>query len=576
MKRRKKPSSSWMWRRHELVGVFVVCASVGFALAAVLQGAPSSQPVHASVSENVMGWIWSDPTGWISLNDLNPGSGGGSYGVNVDLATGALNGFAWSNNTGWICFGSSCTVAACSGVPPASIAPYNALYADVQPPPFTPGGSIRQVHGWAKVCNEGDQGWISLNCADVSPSACGAYPYHVALDLSTHFFEDPTGSGSPANGTSFAWSGSNDGTGIGYIDFHQASLVPTAENVQGQNNQGQDACADGIDNDLNGLADCQDLSCASAPACLPPQPALTEIQCPAGTADLCCADGQDNDGNGQSDCNDPVCQGSAASCPLAWLKTKFGNVYAQKGIDALAPPSSQFNATYCLSSTDGSITGFASESNCIATSSALILPKSEAGYRGSLGAIDVNGIEHGRYGTVQHIVNGDPLPSILDGKVYMFSGEKELKLPGMVFQNGKGIQGRGNGLLYVKGADLRIIGDIQYASSDIGQYLRNLASFGVLVTKDPTTGLGGNIIIDPSVETMAGAYFAEQSISTGATATPFTLYGLMAARQLTLERIGGTVTTAAETIVFDGRAVANPPPGMQDVGKSLPKTQDAF
>ena len=98
----------------------------------------------------------------------------------------------------------------------------------------------------------------------------------------------------------------------------------------------------------------------------------------------------------------------------------------------------------------------------------------------------------------------------------------------------------------------------------------------IIVTRDASTGVGGHIFIEPTVQNVAGALFAETSISTGFTKSPLTVYGLIASRELALERVGGTSSTAAETIIFDGRAVANPPPGMQDIGKSLPTTKDAF
>jgi hypothetical protein len=55
-------------------------------------------------------------------------------------------------------------------------------------------------------------------------------------------------------------------------------------------------CADGIDNDRDGLVDCADPDCYEAPEC-------------EGLADIefNCVDGIDNDGNGLTDCDDPAC-----------------------------------------------------------------------------------------------------------------------------------------------------------------------------------------------------------------------------------------------------------------------------
>jgi hypothetical protein len=544
-------------------------ALMGFAFAFTVAffTVPSTQPVKAEAADNVMGWAWADPIGWISLNDLNPGSGGGSYGVNLDFSTGLLSGFGWSENAGWICFGSSCSHPDCSGTVPASIPAYNSMIAKVDPPPYASGGTIRNVHGWAKVCNEGDRGWISFHCNDLVPSACGSYAYRVPFDMSTHAFEDTTAGGSPTNGTPFAWNANDDRSGFGYISFRAARVNVPEEAAD-------PVCSDGIDNDLDGASDCTDSSCVPLPICTPP-PDLTEDQCPLGTADLCCSDSTDNEGDGVQDCEDPDCQGMASMCTVEWLETKFGSVYAQKGIAAIAAPASQYNASYCLSASDGMIEGFASQIGCITSSTSLTLPSAGTGYRGSLGVIDVVGIENGRYGPVQVIADGSALPEDLGGRIYLYTGAGALTLPAKTFQNGTGPTGRGNGLLFVKGSNLRIVGDLVYSSPEVQGYLRNLASFGVIVTAD-AGGTGGNIVIDPSVRTLSGAFFAERSIRTGASTLPLTVFGLMASRELVFDRTGGTAAIASETVIFDGRAVANPPPGMQDIGKSLPTVKDAF
>lgn len=59
-------------------------------------------------------------------------------------------------------------------------------------------------------------------------------------------------------------------------------------------------CGDRLDNDSNGLTDCDDPACSGTAACSPP----VEI----------CGDGLDNDANGLTDCRDPACLGTA-SCP---------------------------------------------------------------------------------------------------------------------------------------------------------------------------------------------------------------------------------------------------------------------
>lgn len=551
---------------HHIALVFLFCAIGGIAIGALMSPSFRSIPVSASSNDNVLGWAWADPVGWISLNDQNQGADGGAYGVNLDLSTGELSGFGWSNNAGWICFGGSCNAPECGGSVPPSNPPYDIPYAAVIPAPFSIGPLIRNAHGWAKVCAEGGDGWISLNCTDTIPSACGAYAYRVPFEMSSQQFVDTSAPGSPGNGTSFGWNGNGDGTGLGYVDFHLAY-------VQTSNETTPDLCANGFDDDLDGVADCDDSQCSLV--CFPPPPPdLTEDQCPLGTPDLCCSDAADNEGDGAIDCDDSDCQGTASMCSVAWLKTEFGNVYAKKGIESIAPPGTQFNATYCLSHSDGAVTGFASKAGCVESGRSLSLPTESSGYSGALGSIDVQGIANGRYGAVVQIADGSALPNQLDGKVYLYVGGGTLQLPAKVFQNGSGQSGRGNGLLLVRGADLEIAGDLSYAVPSVETYLKNLASFGVIVTSE--NGAGGNIKIAPGVQKVVGTYFAEKSFSTGVSDTALSAYGMFVTRQFAFERIGGTSTTAAETVSFDGRAVANPPPGMQNVGKSLPSAKTVF
>lgn len=552
---------------HRFLIGYAALFGLAFAVCASRLVLPSSQPVYASAAHNVMGWAWADPIGWISLNDQNPDAGNGvPYGVNLDPVTGEIAGFGWSPNAGWVCFGSACNVATCAGTPPPAVAPYQVAFAKLDSPPMSAGPIIRHVHGWAKVCNQGDAGWISLNCADPIPSACATYPYHVPLDMSTQEFRDQTPPGSPANGTSFAWNASINESGFGYVDFREAYLAFPPEDTEAM-------CVDGVDNDLDGAVDCLDTECATW--CAPEPPSSGEPACDLGSADACCSDQTDNDSNGSIDCADSACQAESSMCTVAWLQTRFGNVYAQQGIAAIAAPAEQYNASYCLSITDGSIVGFASENGCQAISTKLDLPSGSTGYRGTLGAIDIAGIEQGRYGAVIDIADGQGLLEFLNGRVYRYVGSGPLKLPAKKFENGSGATGRGSGLLFVRGADVEIQQNMSYVSTAVGGYLRNLASFGMIVLKDEF-GNGGNIRIQPNVDRIVGAYFAEGAIQTGNSKTPLQVYGLLAARQLEFERTGGASSTASEIVTFDGRAVANPPPGMQDVGKSLPTTKDAY
>ncbi len=634
-KKRHRPS--WLWRWHYLVSGLVVFGGIGMLLGFLQFSDTRSYTAQAAATDNVMGWLWSDHIGWISLNDLNPQTCPGScgtYGVKINPSTREITGFGWSDKSGWVCFGSSCALPAeCTGTPPQG--GLNAV--------INAGTGAVEVRGWAKVCSEGDNGWISLNCADFT-GACTAFPYKVVYNTTTKWFQPsnpakhPTSFSNPAE-YSLAWNGYSGGNGFGYIDFEYANSVivetvcndgidndlngvadcadsackasPSCNEAPGNTDAwGQPLCMDGLDDNGNGAVDCADPACKSASQCqeIPTNTdfygnalcvdgidddgdgaidcvdigctgyasctLIGEAACGAG-ADACCSDGVDNDGILGQDCSDPNCS-VAPICLPAWLQAKFGNVYAQQGITGNAGKESE--ATYCLTS-QGSITGFTSGSGCSETGAVtLSLPKGSTQYRGTLGSIDINGIINGRYGTVQNLAAGDitaQLPNVLAGKVYRVVGNATLNTK--TFLNGSTPTERGNGLLIVEG-DLTITGNVDYTASTNIQSLRNLASFGIIVKKNGL--VGGNITINSGVATVAAAIFAEDTIHTAQPGdpgtTPLLVKGLLAAYKIDLARNYKDATTAAETVVFDGRAVANPPPGMSDVAKSLPTSKDAF
>lgn len=607
--RRRFRRPSWLWRWHHLISGFVVFFGVGMVVASLHVSTATHNVAHASVGDNLMGWIWADPVGWTSVNSENPGACGtppcGSYGLNVDInplspTYRQINGFAWNDFAGWICFGSSCAAvpASCGSVPPTGLPGDMKAWID-------PGIGTVQVHGWANVCNLGSNGWISLNCQE-SPGSGGAgcpllpYAYRVVFvaDASSPF-QGYFGNPSPPPGLdSYGWNGNSDGTGYGYFDFRNVRLnspentAPLCSDGKDNNLNGKidcadpscsglgscveaGRCADGIDNDANGLIDCADVAaCAADPICIPASPesqCLAPVPTPA-QIHTCCSNGIDDTlpVNGLIDCADPDCGAKDPTCTPAWIQAKFGNVYAQQGITA--PTSSA--ATYCLTSS-GVITGFDSAGCKEATASSQTLPKTGTGYQGSLGSLDINGILAGRYGTVVPITVSGDIPAVLGGKVYYRSGD--LTLSAKTFQNGSGTT-RGNGLLIVEG-NLTMGGNVGYAAESLPSAIRNLASFGVIVKKN-ALGIGGNVTINPGVTQVSGAFFAESSISTGtndpAADVQLRIFGLMAAHQFNLQRLYRSATEPAEVFTFDGRAVANPPPGMQDVGKTLPSSKDAF
>jgi len=497
--------------------------------------------------------------GWVSLNCADPGSCGGTFAYKVIYQTAAKVFFSGAHSPPLPVNNSS---LAWHGYNDGT----GIGYVDFQYVNVNTGNE--NTFGGA-ACSDGLDNDLNgnIDCADAS---CAAAPSCTA--------ETP-GNGNCFDGVDNNANGAKD---CGEVVCRTAFPVQCAETAGNG-----PICSNGVDDNGDGLTDCADPGCVGFPGC----PA-GESSCvnrggvPQGSA-LCCADNNDNDANGVMDCSDASCQINEPSCTPAWLSTRFGNVYAQQGIQG--DPTKQSTASYCLSS-EGAISGFTSGSNCTEKPAGVLsLPKESTGYKGTLGSLDIPGILAGRYGQVVELGNNVDITgifpssgSVLGGRVYHATGN--VTLGSKTFQNASGATNRGNGLLIVEG-NLNITGDLDYASTAGIQYLRNLASLGVIVKKGTAGPASGSLTLNPNVEKLVGVYFVENSfitntycpgLTTCALDQPLQVLGLVAANQFNLQRNYRNSTVAAEEIKFDGRGVANPPPGMQDVGKSLPSLKDAF
>ena len=95
---------------------------------------------HASSTDNLFGWAWSNNAGWIKMNncDTAQSCGGNSFGVSMQqTAPGAITGYAWSSNIGWITFNNV-------GCPPLVTDCTAGAYTD-----WTTG----KITGWARACS---------------------------------------------------------------------------------------------------------------------------------------------------------------------------------------------------------------------------------------------------------------------------------------------------------------------------------------------------------------------------------------------------------------------------------------
>lgn len=269
-----------------------------------------------------------------------------------------------------------------------------------------------------------------------------------------------------------------------------------------------------------------------------------------------------------------------------WLETTYGNVFSGKKIYAPEePPSAKFNATYCITA-KSSILNFTSEL-CGEEPDAdvdYVRPKLENSYATVLGRIDVNGLLNGRYGDVTTVTSGQ-LEAALTARENPFDGEVIAVVDGgdavinaHTFSNAT-LDNKGRGTVLVVGGNLYINGNISYAPGTVTS-LSQLASLGWIVLP-AADGSKGHVYIDQSVSQLAGAFFVggEEGMYTVtppvlASETPLTVYGLAIARKFHFSRSLRSVDMGSERFIYDGRAVVNPPPGFEDIGKSLPVITD--
>ena len=232
-------------------------------------------------TNNVYGWGWNNYIGWISLNcDQDVGTGISSthdYGVNISGAD--VSGHAWSGwgdgSTGngyWMCFGSSCISADYASFP-GSGSPSSAYGSD-------------NVNGWAKFLGWGDDGWVKLS--ETTPIT---YSMNVDRHSASSFFyvvkaflTSPVLSTSGVGG--YSWNNKigwirwysvcadvdADGYGVAVAGWGISDDAICGNDCEdsayainpGNDEAGDDECADGLDNDCDGFIDCDDSGCPTS------------------------------------------------------------------------------------------------------------------------------------------------------------------------------------------------------------------------------------------------------------------------------------------------------------------------
>lgn len=476
-----------------------------------------AQKVRAGEQDLVAGWAWSENFGWFSANCANlsecPVAVPPPYDYGLDVKSdGRIEGFLWAEHIGWVQFGNLI------GMP----SPGQAMYDSV----------TGRVTGWAKILSLGNDGWLKLRG---SPVGVGSGPYRRCASCEDVKDEE----GNLIDVICKICFKSELYGGSGNICSNCSSCIRAAENT----------CNTCTECDAYGIA----------------------IDGESGRILGWAWNGNSDPAVGVGWLNfSPTLGGLALKSP--WLETLYGELYSKSYVrspSAFVPLLGKYSATYCIMPY-GTITNFTSETGClISPFEELSYPKSANRYTNVLGKIDVDGILASRYGPVKTITDSSGIESMLGGKIYYRDGD--LTVDAKIFSNGTGRQ-NGAGLILIKG-NLNIIGDIEYQSGNVSN-LKNLASVGWMVLDDGS-GSKGNVYISSGVSNLVGVFYTEGTIFTGTTGDPdtdipLTVKGAMLARMFKFERIWASAQRGAEQVIYDGRILANTPPGMEDVVKALP------
>lgn len=561
--------SGWAWSSN----IGWVC--FGTTCTGIAGNTPEGGQPYATIdtlTHEVHGWallVTLGNRGWLSLNCADMANGCTTYQVIADAQSGAVSGFGWNGNSdgtgiGWVDFSPStllgtevqcadgfdndkdlltdCTDPDCSG----------------QPGPAT--CATAYVCGQEKallVCGDGcdNDGNGFVDCADTSCKAnpalgCPATevvcadPGGAVVCCSNNLDDDQNGLFDCADPDCF---------GVGTCPADEAHIAACQP--------GANCCSDFMDNDLKDSAiDCADASCSAfctgTCAADPSINCVSDPQCPA-------------DQNGVQTCTQTY---------FPWLQSLLSDIYGQKGLQATSlPPAQQYNATFCLLSSVGSVTNFVSDPSgqCATplTTALVNAPTGASAYANRLGQIDVARIAKGLYGPVT-TYSGDqtdlPGSGVLAGRIFLIEGDLKLTNP-TVLSAGAGGQS-GAGLVVVKG-DLIVQADVTYAPVSTPT-LASIPSIGWLVLGSGANG--GNVHIDPTVTAFSGIVLAEQLFDSGTKGSqdlPLTVYGPVIAKQFLLQRTFAGPAQGSEQVLYDARSLLNPPPGLGDVAKALPRFQ---
>lgn len=425
--------------------------------------------------------------------------------------------------------------------------------------------NFHNINGWIWSSNAG---WISLNCANTGGST------DYGLDIA---FGGPN-----APVTGYAWS-----SNFGWIHFQPAGSYPA-----GPNNAAKYKRTGGGGSTAGAIEGWAKVVALGADGWMKLGPikfggtdygvTIDESKVFAGWS----FNGRDDLGYGNPDAErgmgwvswlgDRYYGGASGQ----WFETLYGDIVGGGALDSsFAPPAGRYSATYIIhangaidpvtiTSAGGAAVPYRQEGFV-----KLNLPQQSNNYRGSLGLLDRTGIINGYYGEVITYAGNQLSDDIfgnsimLDNKVYYITGNLTIDRA-LTLSKGNGNE-KARGTVVVDGS-LIINENVDYQVGAINGRIDNLASVGWIVKRD--------IFINAAVTSVVGVLYSEGTggLFTGTTGVSATdkqliISGLVAAKKINLQRVWVRASNEpAEQFIFDGRAIANPPPGLVDMAKGLP------
>jgi hypothetical protein len=288
----------------------------------------------------------------------------------------------------------------------------------------------------------------------------------------------------------------------------------------------------------------------------------------------------------------------------SYVSSKYGDIYSKANIGSsysVIPPIGYFNATYMIQA-NGHImnwvsTAYEANNNWLMSADSgnplsYEYPKLENDYGNVLGNLDYVGLINGRYGEVKEGVPNEGLANYdvcLDNNVFFKKDsfvltEKAASGIAYRFQNCS----QGAGTIIIDG-DLSIEADIQYDDTTFSGESSGLASVAWVIKGDlrispKVRELAGTFIVLGKDDTECGSVLESPKKGCGAIFTcdanesecgkQLEVSGQFLAKnfrfQRTFRSLEGQLREAAEEIIYDGRNIINPPPGLGDVLKILP------